>query len=584
MHSHQSSHFSALRIGSHGAPLELVPSELAEGTGPVTPLKEVLNPTQANLAEPELQQSHLPGIPEAKVPEIDIIKRPGYHLTPREYAFQHTLASYLLSEGHTAERVVAANSALELRDSLSCFADLTASQRKVFTDSFVDLALRCSDTRSNLIRFAHNIVPQLSTTEIAVLIKKVADSLDGNKERYSREKCRDVVEALLRGVPDLEQLSAVVRAVGVRKLVTLGGNRIENCVTASVLVPRLMKCRIPNLPAAGARRREMARYAGELTYAIETRLEIIDSAIDIRKTEMARRIRTALTEEIRQIRNGLRKAARPGELAGLFQLVRAKVEFSTLTGIVLAVEKDRAGRPLRAWQTEQVKELLSGYRRLPRVAVLTARPVREICRTAGIKGFEMCVDLIKRSIEFPDNVTVAKDLRCEDGTARAVQNYFVHELGHMIQIGVTERVVIHPDTGELREGGELHYDFQDWCRLSGWHGVPRGQYKLVEKGLGVRINGTSHPLGKAEQFKGESVSFQWGEYEGELFYHRANSRFPPRPHGWTTPWEDFAESFALYCLSPAKLMDYAPEKFRFLEVHFGYGIKRKPTTSARTKS
>ena len=53
-----------------------------------------------------------------------------------------------------------------------------------------------------------------------------------------------------------------------------------------------------------------------------------------------------------------------------------------------------------------------------------------------------------------------------------------------------------------------------------------------------------------------------------LFYHRVDAEFSLNNYSLSDPLEDFAEAFTEYTLCPDRLIECAPEKFYYMEIHF----------------
>jgi hypothetical protein len=53
-----------------------------------------------------------------------------------------------------------------------------------------------------------------------------------------------------------------------------------------------------------------------------------------------------------------------------------------------------------------------------------------------------------------------------------------------------------------------------------------------------------------------------------LFCHRSDAEFSLNDYALTDPIEDFAEAFTDYILCPDRLIECAPEKFHYMEIHF----------------
>ncbi len=64
-----------------------------------------------------------------------------------------------------------------------------------------------------------------------------------------------------------------------------------------------------------------------------------------------------------------------------------------------------------------------------------------------------------------------------------------------------------------------------------------------------------------------------------VFCHAPDAQFSLESYAMTDPQEDFAEAFTEYITCPDRLIDLAPKKFYFMEIHFR--VYRTANDSAR---
>lgn len=124
-----------------------------------------------------------------------------------------------------------------------------------------------------------------------------------------------------------------------------------------------------------------------------------------------------------------------------------------------------------------------------------------------------------------DNSEYQVILKIQDTAINFVET-FIHEMGHAID-------------GYRRDKLGLRFSQEaEWLKISGW------DRKYFEK-----YTYKNYPFLIVPKFRSELVGME-----------------PPvTPYGCTNPLEDFAESFAMYCINPLCLQVYYPKRWKFFE-------------------
>jgi len=179
-------------------------------------------------------------------------------------------------------------------------------------------------------------------------------------------------------------------------------------------------------------------------------------------------------------------------------------------------------------------------------------------------------------VRFPDGRIALADLAVDNekfaalyGNISSLQLVLTHELGHAVQLGMFYGdVKFDPQKGWCVDEGDPLYDFSEYMKLSGWRMIDPQRYEFLDAGSFVLIDGVLFPLESPVIVDGEELVLV--KCRELLFGYAKDADFSSRWYSKVNPWEDFAEAFMEYFLAPEKLLQSAPEKFRFLETELRY--------------
>ena len=158
----------------------------------------------------------------------------------------------------------------------------------------------------------------------------------------------------------------------------------------------------------------------------------------------------------------------------------------------------------------------------------------------------------------------------------------IHEVGHSIQMGSEEALLRWcAKSGEIWSPTNPLFDIAIFASLSDWRIVGRIPKKEVIGEDSFMLGGKTIPLNRAvlmapdDNIPGhtrdslpEWIVFRYAPRDNVLYRHTATASFARSSNSTTDPFEDWAESFTDYFISPDQLLTLAPQKFYYMELLF----------------
>jgi hypothetical protein len=158
----------------------------------------------------------------------------------------------------------------------------------------------------------------------------------------------------------------------------------------------------------------------------------------------------------------------------------------------------------------------------------------------------------------------------------------IHEVGHSIQMGSEEALLRWcAKSGEIWSPTNPLFDIATFASLSDWRIVGRIPKKEVIGEDSFLLGGKTIPLNRAvlmapdDNIPGhtrdslpEWIVFRYAPKDNVLYRHTATASFARSSNSTTDPFEDWAESFTDYFVSPDQLLTLAPQKFYYMELLF----------------
>jgi len=133
----------------------------------------------------------------------------------------------------------------------------------------------------------------------------------------------------------------------------------------------------------------------------------------------------------------------------------------------------------------------------------------------------------------------------------------------LVEVNLTKRALVH----EL--GHCCHTIFhEEFKMLSGWGYLRESESTLLRDGR-VRFEGAI--LKSGDEFIKDGVLCKLSVTERGPNYYRSGARFV-NDYAASDPFEDYAESLAMFVLNPNGLKLISPEKFQFMSYVYGRGV------------
>lgn len=229
------------------------------------------------------------------------------------------------------------------------------------------------------------------------------------------------------------------------------------------------------------------------------------------------------------------------------------------------------------WKPRLVERFVSAFRLVPESERIMTPNLRDFILTQSPHSGERRLSG-RIAFDYPGELFRWRDPRY-DGVA-SLTRLVLHEVAHGIQLGHQGRTQNwEAKTGELLSPNNPLIDLKGFCELSGWRILGWFDSSQFVGNEGVRLHGQLFPLGRPVTIKfplspdlgmpqsSEGVILRRGE--GNFLYcHDVNARFSLNSYAFSEPFEDWAEAFAEYIICPDRLIDLAPSKFYYMEIHF----------------
>lgn len=166
------------------------------------------------------------------------------------------------------------------------------------------------------------------------------------------------------------------------------------------------------------------------------------------------------------------------------------------------------------------------------------------------------------------------------GGNRTITWVTIHEVAHSLQMGLDGAFVRwDPATGEQLAPNHPLVNFRAFMALSGWRVLGCCAHKDLVDRNAVTVGGGVYPLDRpvlvpvshlsgSRDASGERRWVIFRRNGSFLYCHDATAQFTLDRDACKDPGEDWAETFCEYRLCPDRLIQSAPEKFHYMELHF----------------
>lgn len=410
------------------------------------------------------------------------------------------------------------------------------------------------------------------------------DRLLSNDERSPSHK--NEIGKVLKSCSTLEDLAAVVKAIGCERLYEIRDRDIRECCVQAVLGERLRGLPLPPLNAKFSTRKTIEESLVLLSRCLEEALTVCAEVPQFAKSACARRYQTALLDRFTDTQDLLAFKGPVSQLRECANALIAASEIALAFGISLTHESAEPAEYAPRWQVREIHEVHAALQAIPETLLLFTPRLCEICRVAFI-------DEDTYAERAPDGVITVSDLAIDNAyhSARmeglnSLRIIMCHELGHAVQIGAQrDRATLDNVSGKITGPADPRFPFDEFLQLADWKIIERSRVKRLSANQAILLDGELLPLNKPINYKGDLRTFIYDSSEKIVYSYRPDTEFSLNIYSRESPWEDWAEGFAEYILLPERLLAFAPKKFMYFEKYIGkYGVAGAETVDASAQT
>lgn len=481
---------------------------------------------------------------------------------------------------------------LQLRELAPTFArirqkeDLATVVKEIFSFATTD------QERASLVSFTLPSLIRLCTIENKKHLLGLA--LKEPKRNLRKRLCYGV----LRSAANREELLTLLSPVKARLLVECGSRKLTEIVAKALVLkalepltvptpmwePRFKENNVKNRRTARSRAQELASAARKGLEALE-KLDFLSHKPRL-KSETRPLIPARPLHDARMTLGWIVKSSeklRPGQQPTYGRLR----EFVNTASRRLAMERSDGIRLLQShtlpdkdlWKPRLVERLTSAFHLVPEAERIMTPQLREFTLSSlkdGRNAAQRCTHG-RIAFDYPGQLFRGPDNRY-DG-ASSLTMLVLHEVAHSIQMGHEGRTIQWDyASGELYSPNNPLIDLKGFLEISGWRVLGYLETSAFIREIAVRIGDKLYPLGRPVQIElplqpnattaGTPHTVVLRRSGNMLYCHRPDARFSLDNYALTDPMEDWAEAFTEYIICPDRLIDLAPEKFHYMEIHF----------------
>ena len=462
------------------------------------------------------------------------------------------------------------NDSLPDRDLIEVLAYASSSQRTQFVSSLINDEPLNPGLKLFLDRKLGNI---LNFTSIEERAKILGEVLNGS----SSEKVSYFGVGILRASHDFAQLQNLIKCVGVENILERGDAAMGELAAKATFLGEYRA--MPVMPRLG---RDAAASKIEFTLeaidrSLEARIDAIRGHTEFALSTTSRQFIDLAVDNLEYLRSGRAAVTSRADRIELANLLITKIDFEFTWGIKLSAEQPGWLTKGSKWDEASIVNADRALRTLPEGLVLSTPRLNEFQRVETLGELVLGQRFPDGRIKIADFAIDNKYVEASHRGIDCLITTLVHEIGHGVQLGESD-LDFAPDAagGITLAGGDAEYDFSEYMRLSGWRLIDpsRWDWARGQGGFSVVLDGVERPIGVPIKINDKEITITFDQ--GLLYYHDTYAPFSLVTYARTNPWEDWAEAFKEYCLLPDRLIQFAPEKFMFLEQEFRkYGNNRE---------
>ena len=400
---------------------------------------------------------------------------------------------------------------------------------------------------------------------------------------------------VLRSASTKEELLALLTPVRARRLVECGSRKLTEIIAKALVLKALAPLSVPapmweaRFKENNAKNRGIARTrVSELESVARKGMENLASLDFLShkprsKTETRQLIPAGPLHDARMtigwiVRSAekLRAGSQPsyGRLRGFLNSATRRLTLESSDAIRVLQSHKLPDKDL--WKPSLLRRFTAAFTRIPESERLMTPNLREFVLTNSRNSAErrQCGRV---ALNYPGELFNMRDARYQG--LPSLTRLVLHEIAHSIQMGHEGKTCRwSPSTGEIFSPNNPLIDFQGFCEISGWkalgwfetkafvgeHAI-RVSEKLIPLGRSVTIN---FPLSKEHSTTPQLHGVVLRRSGNQLYSHNEDAAFSLNTYARSEPCEDWAEAFTEYIMCPDRLIELAPEKFHYMEIHF----------------
>jgi len=327
----------------------------------------------------------------------------------------------------------------------------------------------------------------------------------------------------------------------------------------------------------------------EMQSSLKDHLAVLEAYPELAKCRTTREFKRSLTEALDTLslhvqRGELPPRHRLSRFQGgqLVNLLAKKVRLELEYGIHLTRASGAASSEARSWSLSDMRSVRAGLSLIPAGHLIMTPLLHRFERFSSKDSFGTRRD--SGAIAIADDMRSDRSYSREFGGVQGLVVTLVHEIGHALQVGKSHRdIKFSRETGRIFNPADPLFDFGAFLSLSDWRVVTEQPQQWIYNGEAIRIGANEYPLNHPTTYRDRYVVLttyddtvtvrRVGEQKKEkniklVLAHSAGAGFGIRTYGREDPFEDWAEGFSEYILTPERFSRLAPEKFLYYHVHF----------------
>lgn len=400
---------------------------------------------------------------------------------------------------------------------------------------------------------------------------------------------------VIRSASGREQLLELLTPARARQLANCGSRKLTELVAKALVLRTLEPFNVPfgmwqrRFKDNNSKNRQTARErVRELESVARKGLEALDKLsylshkprsksetrplIPARPLHDARMTLSSIVKASEKLRAGPRPTY--GRLREFVNVASRRLSLERSDGIRLLQSHTLPDKDL--WKPNLVQRFITAFRLIPESERLMTPHLREFMLSKTENAAERRQSG-RVALSYPGELFRWRDARYEG--CSSLTRLVLHEVAHSIQMGHEGKIMKWDNaTGELFSPNNPLIDLKGFFALSDWRVVGFFDSSAFIDKHAIRIGDRTYPLGRPLTIElpltpsagvtRTPMEVVLRRENNFVYAHRVDAKFSLNNYALTAPEEDWAEAFTEYVICPDRLIELAPEKFHYMEIHF----------------